>query len=188
MKGKLAMVFGCAAFALGGCASPKGGNVSDKRDYAERMRRDTLMALYQQRPEARSRIENAAGYAVFSNIGFTAVFLGAGNGYGVVVEKENGRHTYMRMFQGSAGLGLGVKDYRAVFVFFDREALRSFVEEGWDFGGSGDASAKLGDTGAALTSSGTFDAGMDIYEFTENGVMAHATVSGAKFWPDSNLN
>jgi lipid-binding SYLF domain-containing protein len=96
----------------------------------------------------------------------------------------------MKMAGAGAGLGMGVKDYRAVIIFTDPAVMRRFVESGWDFGGQTDAAAKAGDTGAAAggTATGQSIAGMEIYQFTKTGVALQATVQGTKYWPDSSLN
>jgi hypothetical protein len=51
------------------------------------------------------------------------------------------------MAQVGVGLGVGRKDYRAVFVFKNRQVLQDFVEYGWDFGDQADAAAKAGAQG-----------------------------------------
>lgn len=170
-----------------GCAGPKGHSVSDKRQYVQDMKQRTLDELHARNPETQGKIADAAGYAVFSNIGFTALYLGAGNGYGVVVANQSGQETYMRMFRGTAGLGLGLKDFRAVFVFHDQSSLDRFVRQGWEFSAEGEASAKSGDKGDATGVAGHLS-GIDVYELTESGVSASATLTGTKFWWDAELN
>ena len=171
-----------------GCVGPQGHSMASRRDYVQRMKQETLDELYARKPDTREKIQQAAGYGVFSNIGFTAIFVGAGNGYGVVVDKSGGKETYMRMFSGSAGLGLGVKDFRVVFVFYDRPTLEKFVRQGWEFAAEGEASGKLSDKGGAAGAQGTLTQAMEIFQITENGISASATVAGAKFWWDGDLN
>ena len=43
--------------------------------------------------------------------------------------------TFMKMGSAGVGLGLGVKDFRAVFVFSEASKLEEFVDKGWDFSG-----------------------------------------------------
>jgi len=56
---------------------------------------------------------------------------------------------YMKMASGGLGIGLGVKDFRGIFVFTSRDALEQFVNSGWDASAQADAAAKAGDKGAA---------------------------------------
>jgi lipid-binding SYLF domain-containing protein len=44
---------------------------------------------------------------------------------------------------------MGVKDLRIIFVFNDAKVMQQFVEQGWQFGGKGDASAKYKDSGVS---------------------------------------
>ena len=69
--------------------------------------------------------------------------------------------------------------------------MHRFMEEGWEFGGEADAAAKSGDTGLAESQAQGADAGargLSIYQLTETGVALSATVSGTKYWKDSELN
>ena len=53
-----------------------------------------------------------------------------GGGYGVAKSNKTGKHTYMNMGEVGIGLGLGAKDFRAVFVFHNADAMNRFVEHG----------------------------------------------------------
>ena len=48
-----------------------------------------------------------------------------------------------------------MKDFRALFVFTDKDKLTAFIEKGWDFSGQADAAAKSDDKGAAIAEAGT---------------------------------
>lgn len=85
------------------------------------------------------------------------------------------------------GLGLGAKDFRAVFVFHDVKTLNKFIESGWEFGGHADAAAKASDKGAAVGGEVLLD-NITIYQLTESGLAFQATVKGTKYWKDQALN
>ena len=138
------------SLALVACG-PKGDTTDQKRKVVRDMRSETLTKLYKMRPEARGKLQRAAGYGVFSNIETKIMFVGGGFGYGVIVDNANGRETFMRMAKLQGGIGLGIQDFRAVFVFNNRKVMQKFIEEGWQFGGGGDASLKAGEKGAAMT-------------------------------------
>ncbi|MHC5155801.1 MAG: hypothetical protein ACYSO3_06725, partial [Planctomycetota bacterium] len=55
----------CIAVTISGCSKAVGDSASEKRAYAQQMKKDTIAELYQEKPEARSKIANAAGYGVF---------------------------------------------------------------------------------------------------------------------------
>jgi lipid-binding SYLF domain-containing protein len=170
------------------CATPKGVTKQDQRSYALKMKDETLAKLYKTKPETKGMIKKAAGYGVFSNIGSYLFLLSTGRGYGVVVDNATGRNTYMKMAQIGAGLGLGIKDFKLVFIFRNKEVLNDFIEKGWEFGGQADAAVKSGEKGAAVGGELYIKSDIIIYQITEAGVALQATVGGTKYWKDKQLN
>ncbi|MDO9243110.1 MAG: YSC84-related protein [Rhodocyclaceae bacterium] len=175
------------AIALGGCATTSGTTPQEKRKAVLDMRSEVLTELYKLRPSTRAEIAAAPGYAVFSNVNINVIFASFGGGYGVVRDNRSGRQTYMKMGEAGIGLGLGAKDFRAVFVFRDRASLDRFINSGWEFGGHADAAAKAGDKGAAVGGEALFD-GITVYQITQSGLALQATVKGMKYWKDDELN
>jgi lipid-binding SYLF domain-containing protein len=175
--------------AASGCAKAKGTTPAEKRNYTLDMREDTLKKLYAQQPDARAEFKNAEGYGVFSNVGLNLFVLASGNGFGVVRDNANGHEVYMKMKEFGVGLGIGAKDFYAVIVFKSPEALKTFVSEGWEWGGDADASGKTGeDQGAAASASANLQKDVEVYMLTEKGFALQATASGTKYWPDEELN
>ena len=164
--------------------------VEEKRAEARKMRDQVLAQLYEVHPGAKARIREAAGYAVFSNVGVNVFFASVAGGTGILVERGTLRdtETFMNMGSAGVGLGLGVKDFRAVFVFHDRARLREFVDKGWDFSGQADAAAKSDDKGAAVSGAVTVMPGVEVYQLTKNGVALQVTLQGTKYWKDRDLN
>ncbi|MSU47600.1 MAG: hypothetical protein EXS37_00630 [Opitutus sp.] len=149
--------------------------------------RDTVLAdLYKEKPETKAKIKKAEGYAVFSNVGVNIIFASFAGGHGVVIDKK-GRETFMKMGSVGIGLGLGVKDFRVVFIFSDKQKLEAFIEKGWDFSGQADAAAKSDDKGKQLAAAVTVIPGVEIYQFTKNGLALQATLQGTKYWLDRDL-
>jgi len=175
------------AALLLGCATTKGATPQDKRQAILDMQRDTLSDLYKVRPQARSQIAKAPGYAVFSDANVNIIFASFGGGYGVAKNNKTGKHTYMKMGEVGVGLGLGVKDFRAIFVFHDNATLDHFIESGWQFGGQADAAAKASDKGGAVGGEVLLD-NITVYQLTESGLALQATVKGTKYWKDDALN
>ena len=75
--------------------------------------------------------------------------VASGRGYGVLKDNKTGKDTFMCVASLGTGIGMGVKDLRVVFVFNDAKVMQQFVEQGVEFGGKGDASAKYKDTGVS---------------------------------------
>jgi len=150
--------------------------------------KEILQRLYKENPSTKAKIARAAGYATFSNIGINIVFVSAGGGSGVVHNNKTGKNTYMSMGTAGIGIGLGIKDFRAVFIFHEYDAMESFIKNGWDFSGQADAAAKSGKKGAEGSAAGTVINGVSIYQMTETGLALQATLQGTKYWKDKDLN
>jgi lipid-binding SYLF domain-containing protein len=165
-------------------------SADEKRDEIRAMHDEVLAELYKLNPDARAKVRNAAGYAVFSNVGINLVLASFAGGEGVEVEKGllSNTETYMKMGSAGVGIGLGVKDFRAVFVFSSKDKLRTFVESGWDFSGQADAAAKSDKKGAAASGAGNLAEGVEVFQITKNGLALQATLQGTKYWKDKDLN
>ncbi len=176
-----------ACFLLfGACAS--GSTVEQQKDSLQKMRGETLTQLYKLEPYSRNRIQKAAGYGVFSNVGVNVILLSAGGGWGIVHDNQTGKDTYMRMASAGVGIGLGVRDFRGVFVFDGRGTLNWFVTHGWDASGQADAAAKASEKGGAWAGAVDVAPGIHLYQITENGLALQATIQGTKYWKDDELN
>lgn len=174
--------------SLSGCLSTQSNQtVQQKRQEVLQMKDKVLTRLFKDKPDVKSQIDAAAGYAVFSNANVNLIFIAAGGGYGVAKNMSSGRYTYMNMAEGGVGLGLGAKDYRIVMVFHKEKALNQFIESGWTFGGNADAAAKAGDKGGSAQSE-VYYGDVTVYTFTEAGLALQATIKGTKFWQDKELN
>ena len=97
-----------------------------KRQQVREMTREALASLYEVQPAARSVVEHAAGYAVFSTFGVKIFFAGGTTGSGVVVNHRTHRDTFMKMVKVQAALGFGASKDRMIFVFESANALRDF--------------------------------------------------------------
>src|SRR3974377_1999273 len=102
-------------------------------------------------PPAQGSIQKAAGYAVVNNMGTNLLLLSTARGAGIAVNSKTKQETFMKMISAGAGLGVGVKDYRVVFVFETEAALSKFLNSGWDASGQADAAAQTKKTGGAYS-------------------------------------
>jgi lipid-binding SYLF domain-containing protein len=173
---------------VSGCGPSKRLSVAERQNLIVDMETEALNRLYREHPATKETIKQAPGYGVFSNANVNLILASAGGGYGVVVDNSTGERSYMKMALGGVGLGLGVKDYRQVLIFKKKEALTKFVESGWEFGGHADAAAKAGETGGELSGEGDISSDIEVYSMTESGLALQATVTGAKYWRDKDLN
>ncbi|HSD96522.1 MAG TPA: hypothetical protein VLB06_05190 [Sulfuricaulis sp.] len=154
----------------------------------QKMTNETLQRLYKAQPGTKKAIDSAAGYAVFSNFGLKIFVAGSGKGSGMAVDKKSGKITYMKMLEVQAGLGLGVKKFRMVWVFEKTADFNKFVNSGWEVGGQTSAAAKSGDKGAAFAGAVSVSPGVWLYQLTDEGVAVELTAKGTKYYKDDDLN
>lgn len=173
---------------ISGCGPSSRLPISERQTLVRDMETETLERLYKENPSTKDKIKNAAGYGTFSNANINLIFISAGGGYGSVVDNSTGERTYMKMALGGVGLGLGAKDYRQVLIFNSKEALNSFIDSGWEFGGHADAAAKAGESGAEASAAGAIGSDIEAYSMTESGLALQATIAGTKYWKDKDLN
>lgn len=178
-----------AALLLSGFSTTAAAaSVAQKKQEIRKMRSETLTKLYRVHPAARDKVQRSVGYAVFSNIGINLIFLSAAGGSGVAHDNRSGRDTYMKMVSGGVGFGLGVKDFRGVFVFSTSKAFKQFVNSGWEASAQADAAAKSGKKGGSAAGAITVAPGVELYQITENGLALQATIQGTKYYKDDDLN
>ena len=163
------------------------GTPDSRRQAIQEMRQEVLNELYSIKPDTRGQIADASGYAVFSNANINLIIASFGGGIGVVHSNANNADTYMRMGEVGIGIGAGVKDFRAVFVFHNAQALERFMDVGISVGGQADAAAKAGDLGAAVGGEAIVD-NVTVYQLTQSGLALQATVKGTRYWQDADLN
>ena len=168
-----------------GCNEADGVTAADKRENIMDMHDAALAELYEKRPETKKMIKNAPGYAVFSDVNVNVIFFSAAAGHGVAI-KDNDK-IYMKMAQGGVGLGLGIKDFRAIFIFETEAAFDRFITKGWEAEAQADAAFKADEKGGAASGAATFQ-DFKIYKLTKSGAALQATIAGTKYWKDKELN
>jgi lipid-binding SYLF domain-containing protein len=135
-----------------------------------------IIAIKKADPGIEAWFENAAGYAVFPNVGKGGFVIGAAYGKGLVLvdEKIDG---YTSMTQGSIGLQAGGQKY-AQFIFFrDDVALGDFKRGNFELGAQ--ASAVLVTAGASADAA--YDKGVAIFTQPAGGLMFEGSVGGQRF-------
>jgi len=152
------------------------------------MAAQTLQDLYKLQPTAEAAIQKSAGYAVFNNKGTNVLLVSTASGAGIAVNSSTKQETFMKMISAGAGLGMGVKDYRVIFVFEDDKALAQFLDSGWSGSAQTDAAAKAGKSGAAYSGAVEVAPGVWVYQITKNGLALQLTLQGTKYYKDDELN
>lgn len=153
-----------------------------------KIEKETLSRLYKAQPQAKTAVAKAAGYAVFSNFGMKILLAGSGTGKGVAVSNATKKKTYMKMIEVQAGLGIGVKKFRLVWVFEKQKDLDAFINSGWELGGQTSAAAQASGQGASFAGAMSVAPGIWLYQLTDDGLALELTAKGTKYYKDSDLN
>jgi lipid-binding SYLF domain-containing protein len=159
-----------------------------QREKIRKMAAATLTDLYKLEPSAEAAIQRSAGYAVFDNMGTNLLVLSTARGAGVAVNSQTRPDTFMKMTSDGVGLGVGVKDYREVFVFETEPALAKFIDSGWSGETQADAAAKAGKSGGGYSGAATVAPGVWVYQITKNGLALQLTLQGTKYSKNDELN
>ena len=179
---------GFAVLLLAGGLASAGDSPDQKRDKTRKMAAQTLQDLYKVQPTAQGAIQKSAGYAVFNNMGTNLLLLSTARGAGMAVNSKTKQETFMKMISAGAGLGVGVKDYRVIFVFETEKALSQFLDSGWSGSAQTDAAAKAGEKGGAYSGAVEVAPGVWVYQITKNGLALQLTLQGTKYYKDDDLN
>lgn len=121
-----------------------------KRDKTRKMAAQIVQDLYKLELTSQAAIQESAGYAVFNNMGVN-LLLSTARGSGIAVNTKSKQETFMKMVSAGGGLGVGVKDYRVIFVFADDKALTHSLDSGWSGSTQTDVAAKAAEEGAAYS-------------------------------------
>ena len=162
--------------------------VDQERQEIRKMAQGILARLYKAQPSAKAAINRAAGYAAFSDFGMKIFVAGGGTGKGLAVDNKSKKETFMKMVEIQTGLGMGVKKFSLVWVFETPEALRTFVDSGWELGAQTSVAAKAGDKGAAFQGAMAVAPGVWLYQLTETGLALELTAKGTKYYKNDDLN
>lgn len=179
---------GAAALALLLPAAARAATREQRQAEIRQMARETLERLYKVQPKAKAAVAKAAGHAVFSNFGMKILFAGGGTGSGVAVKRATGKETFMKMVEVQAGLGVGIKKFRLVWIFETAAAFDNFINSGWELGAQTTAAAQLDGQGAWAAGALSVSPGVWVYQLSDDGLALELTAKGTKYYRDSELN
>jgi lipid-binding SYLF domain-containing protein len=129
---------------------------------------------------AKEFLNTAKGVLVIPNI--VKAGLGVGGEYGEGAMRIGGKTVaYYSLTAGSVGIQIGVQKTNLILVFRQDEALKKFrAGSGWKAGVDGSAALIDTGTGKSLDTMNVKDP-IVAFLFGQQGLMASATVEGAKF-------
>ena len=184
----LRLALNCGFLAVLAAAVPAyAADAAAQKAEIRKMCDEALATLYKSKPEAKAEISKSTGYGCFSSFGLSFIIGGAG-GRGLVHDNAGKKDVYMNMAQASAGLDIGIKDYREVLVFKDAATLKKFVDSGWEFAGTAGAAAAVEGKGAKKEAGDVTSSPITVYPMTRTGLAAGVAAGGRKYWKDKDLN
>jgi len=160
---------------------------AEKQAELRKVSKATLEDFYKAEPKIKGEMAKAPGYATFTTYGLSFLIGGAG-GKGVVHDKKTGKDTFMDMAQASAGVQVGASQSKILIVFKNAQAMKQFVDKGWEFGGGGAVQAGAGGKSVGPGQGENVIADALYYTLTPNGLQLGGAVAGTKFWKDKDLN
>ncbi len=122
----LLVLFGSA------CSSIPVEERAQKREDINRAAQETIDRMVEREPELREKVDASLGYFVAEISAATAAVIGGGSGIGVLYDKQDSTRTYMNVRRYDLGPGLGVRKFRILLLFNDREGFEDFRRGGWE--------------------------------------------------------
>ena len=168
-----------ALASLAGCGGIPGATGEEQIHTIDELVERTLSDLYKQEPGTKAEIAKSVGYAIMDNKVTKIPVVGAGTGYGVAINNQTGKQTYIRMTRLDLGGGWGARSVRPVAIFQDEAKFKAFVDGAWSATAGAEAAAKVGEagvSGGAGTSDTASDKGYSLHIITDAGVSATVTV------------
>ena len=184
-RGFLAML--AVAITTTGCMSPKGETPTAQCRYVDQVRIAAIAELEAKRPELKAKLESAPGYAVFNGRILSLLHIGTRRSYGVVYDNKTGDSTYLSFFEFDLAAAIGFQVYRNVIVFDSPDAMRNFIDSGWEGSTGLGLTLKPAGHGFALHGMGTTQ-GDGSYTLTDKGLWAGLTFGIGRFYTDDELN
>ncbi len=147
-----------------------------KKNEAMKDANGAIKALKHADPSLSRMFGDAAGYAVFANVGKGGAGIGGAHGRGVLFENGNatGRTT---LSQVTIGAQLGGQSYSEVIFFDTKEAVADFRKG--EYALAAQVSAVAVKAGASANAK--YEQGVAVFTLSKGGLMAEASIGGQKF-------
>ncbi len=156
-------------------------------DALDAMADAAVSALLDQQPDLSAKLDDLPGYAVIAMSAAKLPGVGAGQGYGVIVDNRNRQRAYTKVTQIEVGSGLGAQKYKLVIFFEDPSLVDRMIEGGVHYEGSAELGTGSDESQAEVSRANRPDQGYQVFKLTESGAVATLTVRalhGEPYFPD----
>ena len=133
-------------------------------------------ALLDEQPDLSARLKELPGYAVIAMSAAKLPGVGAGQGYGVVVDNRNQQRSYIKVTQIEVGSGIGAQKYKVIILFEDPSLIDRMIEGGVHYEGAAELGTGSNAGKAAVASTSESEEGYEVFKLTESGAVAAITV------------
>jgi lipid-binding SYLF domain-containing protein len=176
------------AATLSGCFTPSGLNSTEQQTYVGDMVDSTLKELYKYQPETEEIVKNSKGYVIFNTYAIDYAFITTENGWGVAVNNETGKKTYLKDLAIGLGPALGFAIMRNILVFDNQIEFNEFVAGGWGINLKASAVARFSDDGNwDVAGASSLTSGARAYKIAHRGLLAEASIDVSKSWQNHSL-
>ena len=152
------------------------GITAQAADNLEKESQEAVAGFLQKDSTLKPFIDNAAGHAIFPNVGKGGLIVGGAHGEGLVYEKANliGK---AKMSQASIGAQIGGQTFAEIICFETPAALEDFKA------GKMEMSAEVSAVAAAegVGKAAKYKQGVAVFTLPKKGLMAQASIGGQKF-------
>jgi len=173
------------ALLLLGCSTMTLSQKKSEQDKIDLMAKTTIDTLIKEDPSIQEALDKAAGYAVINWKVTKVPVVGAGGGYGLVVNKETNKHTYVDVSRFDLGGGWGVRSFKNLIIIHNKETLKDGENGIWKFAAGAEVAA--GNL-SAEGNSNKLDQDTTTHILLDGGGSATATVRVLHMSINSDLN
>jgi len=164
-------------FAVAACSStPTGEPVTYEE--LDAMGAAAIARLVEIQPDTRAAIDDSKGYMVIDMTMTKIPMVGSGGGLGVVVDKRDGTHSYIKVSQFEVGGGVGVRKFKVVVLFEDASLIDKVTAGNWHYDAGAEAGA--GEQTAGTSAGGRAGKGYRAYRLSEGSLVVAVTVRAAR--------
>lgn len=177
----IALLVACAlAPGLLGCAAPRGETFDQREAWADRMADETLAALRQDEQIAATLDEQGVAVGVFEVININALFFSTIGGYGVIIDRDTDKRTYVEIGGGGPGIGAGFTRARSVYLLRSRDVADAFHTGVISWNGEGEIACRPAGRGFDADFVGTARGTTAVYRDIQHGVSVGASLKAAR--------
>jgi len=159
-----------------------------KRKEIRSLSKKTLNIFYKKNNKVRYQLQNSYGYAVFNNFGINLAVITSENGVGLAHNNRTGHDTFMKMVSGGLGVGLGIRNFKTIFLFKTKESYANFIEGSWAGDAQFDIAFKANGAGGGTNGAVSPSSDITIYKLVDNGLSIGLNYQEAKYSINEELN